>query len=630
MFDAYRVAVKLTLVNGVSAGLVGLIGQFQNLNKHAHSTQQSLSELEKKLQNIKRLGAIGGGMAAAGGFGLSLFKAPIEEAIQLDKQISKFKLFGMGDRVNAEAVSFAKGMNILGSSYTENMKLMIEAQGVFRESGIGGSAALEGAKLAAPMLAKIAFATKSLDDDSAAKLTTSAMAMLRYVEDSGGLASPARFNQLADAGWKMVQTSGGSVSWEQLRQFKARSGVAGMNMSGDAMAEIEPIITMLKGQTAGFSLRTAYNRLNGIVKIPNQVAHSLVDSGIWDGAKVVWNSVGGIKSFKGNPFKYADEFAQNPVETYAKYIMPLHQRMGIKTDYEIAQANTMMFGSTGGSMFTLIDKNMSKLRQSLDAQNKALGVDDSAKVAGDSANGKFIDLHAKWRNVLAELGTAILPAAIRGVEGLTSMLKSAIAFAHEFPLLSKGMTVAFGALAAVVAVGGVLTMATAGFKALGIALQFAGVGGVGGAAGIKGIAAAIGSASTGGTLLFGLAALGATVGVMALALDKISPNHKPGDIDPDTGKKWVMGNTRGSGHWQDTTHQGMHFQRFGRSGSWVSDTVKSSAANPAAHTINNKIVLPNGKVLAEVVTKEQVKGASRPTSGATTFDGRMMPRPAGA
>jgi hypothetical protein len=525
-FDAYKVAVKLTLINGVSAGLAGLAGEFKGLNKHVGSTQQGLLDIEKRLHNIKRLGMIGGGMAAAGGFGLALFKAPIEEAIKLDQQISKFKLFGMGDKVNAEAVSFAKGMNVMGSSYTENMKLMIEAQGVFRESGIGGSAALEGAKLAAPLLAKIAFSTKSLDGESSAKLNTSALAMLRYVEDSGGLKSPEKFKELADAGWKMVQTSGGSVSWEQLRQFKARAGVAGMNISGDGMAELEPVITMLKGQTAGFALRTAYNRLNGIIKIPNQVAHELVNGGLWDAHKVIFNSMGGIKAFKGNPFKYSKEFNENQPEFYAKYIIPLHQKMGITTESQIAQANAMMFGSTGGTLFTLIDKNLAKLRQSLDAQNKALGIDESAKVAGDSANGKFVDLHAKWANVLAELGTAILPMAIRGVENLTNTLKSAISFAHEFPVLSKTLIVGFAGVSALFVAGGVFAMALSGFAALGLILSGGGAAGLGAAAGV-GLAALLGGVAT------ALGVLAAAAGVFYAGYKAAEwIDHKLNDPDP--------------------------------------------------------------------------------------------------
>lgn len=590
-FDAYKVAVKLTLINGVSGILGALTSQFSTFDKHVNNTKDSVTALEKRLQGIKTLGLVGGGMFAAGSFGLSLFKAPIEEAIKLDQQVNKFKLFGMGDKVNAEAVSFAKGMNIMGSSYTENMKLMIEAQGVFRESGISGSAALDGAKLAAPLLAKIAFATKSLDGESAAKLTSSAMSMLRYVEDSGGLKSPERFRELADAGWKMVQTSGGSVSWEQLRQFKARSGVAGMNLSGDAMAEMEPIITMLKGQTAGFSLRTAYNRLNGIIKIPNQVAHSLTDSGIWDASKVTWNSQGGIKGFKGNPLQNADMFSSNPIEFYEKFIMPLHAKQGITTDSGIAQSNAMLFGSTGGSMFTLIDKNLAKLHQSLDAQNKALGIDPSYKVAGDSATGKIVDLHAQWAKLMADLGTTILPIAISGITSLTNVVKGAISFTKEFPLLTKGLTVAFAALSGIVAVGGVLFLATAAFGALGVALTTGVAGG--------GLAAVIGGVSIGlAPLAAGIIAIGAALYTVKWLYDLANSDDKAKFIG--TGNDWYQ------------KHPG------------AIDTVKPSSNKPIQ--VNTEVKLDN-KTIAQATTKYQTREALKPISGLGRLDPSMQMTP---
>lgn len=600
MFENYRVAVRLALISDVGVGLTSLAGQFQGLNKHISTSQAQVAELEKSLQRLKQTGLIGGALAAAGGAGLAMFKGPLEEATKLDQQIQKFKLFGMGDKVNTEAVQFAKGMNIIGSSYTENMKLMIEAQGVFRESGkLTANEQLEGAKLAAPYLAKIAFATKSLDDESAAKLKHSSMAMLRYVEDSGGLASPQKFQSLADAGWKMVQTSGGSVDWEQLRQFKTRAGVAGMNLSGDAMAEMEPIITMLKGQTAGFSLRTAYNRLNGIVKIPNQVAHELVNSGIWDGNKVIWNAMGGIKSFKGNPLQDSELFSTNSIEYYEKHIMPLHAKMGIKTDAQIAQANAMMFGSTGGNMFTLIDKNLAKLHQSLEAQNKALGVDASVDVAGKGMNGKLVDLHAKWDNVLADLGNTVLPLAISMTTRLTAVLSKLSEFAKEHPTLTKTIVLIGGTTAALALLGGTALLAATGIKGLNLVLG--------------GLPAKL-SAVSGAIKFMGTAAFA----FLALA------------------DAW-QAITTGKSVSYDAVNMGgaaLTGDKNFNLGSWIYEKTHSdplSFVRPAAtqHLQVKTELHVDGKKMAENTTMHQVKAGNRPTGGTSGFDGRMSYAPAG-
>jgi len=61
----------------------------------------------------------------------------------------------------------------------------------------------------------------------------------------------------------------------------AKAGTAAFGLSNKALfAELEPIIGELKGSSAGDALMTAYNRLNGIIKLPNQVTHDLMKMGI--------------------------------------------------------------------------------------------------------------------------------------------------------------------------------------------------------------------------------------------------------------------------------------------------------------------------------------------------------------
>ncbi|RTY62464.1 hypothetical protein [Pseudomonas veronii] len=467
-FEAYSVAVKLSLINHVSAGMA-------LISKSLAGAGQDADKLNAKLSSIGKQAAIGGAMFGGGLALAGLFKAPLEEAKKFQTEMAKFSLYGMSDSVNAESERFVKGMNSIGTSITTNMKLFTEAQGVFRESGLPGMEALEGAKIAAPVLAKIAYATSGLSEESQAVMKTSSMNMMRYIEDSGGLKSPQRFNELADAGWKMTQTSGGSVNWEQLRQFKARGGISTMNLTDDAVAMFEPFITMLKGQTAGFSQRTAYNRLNGIIKIPNQVAHELVNNGIWDDKKVIWNSQGGIKAFKGNPLKEADLFSRNSIEFYEKVIMPMHKRMGITSDSAIGQSNAMLFGSTGGALYTLIDKNIEKAHHSLDAQHKALGIDASVAVTDKTLAGREVQLAAKWKDLMLALGDNVLPLAIKAITALNIEVIKLTAWINANPGKVKALTYAFMGLSAFLITGGLINMIIAagrGFWLLGKALFF--------------------------------------------------------------------------------------------------------------------------------------------------------------
>jgi ABC-type Fe3+-siderophore transport system permease subunit len=78
-FEAYSVAVRMRLVDMVTPAL-GLIASMRGLNTDTEAAKRSVADLEKRLQSIKTMTLIGAGMAGAGAYGLSLFKAPLEEA----------------------------------------------------------------------------------------------------------------------------------------------------------------------------------------------------------------------------------------------------------------------------------------------------------------------------------------------------------------------------------------------------------------------------------------------------------------------------------------------------------------------------------------------------------------------
>lgn len=629
MFEAFAIGIRLRLLDSVTGGLVSMAGQFSAFNRHVDGSKANLAQLEEKLKRIKMMGIVGGAMMGAGVAGLAMFKAPLEEAAKFDQQVAKFKLFGLGDAVNSEATKFAKGMNIIGTSYTDAMRHMNEAQGVFRESGLSGSAALAGAKLAAPLLSKIDFATESLDDESRARMRTSSLAMLRFVELRGGLNSPGAFSNIADAGWKAIQTSGGNINWEQLRQFMARGGVAAQGLNNTALfGELEPVIGEMKGSTAGNALMTAYNRLVGGVRIPNQIAHLLAENGIWDPSKVIWNSQGGIKAFKGNPLRDFSTFSQDPMQFYQRDILPMYAKMHLDTPQDRARENTLLFGRTGGAFFSLIDRQQAIAARSVAAQAKAMGVDASVNVAAQTPQGKLNDLTAKWKNLLVELGNTVMPAVIKGVEGLTSGLKIAVDFMHQFPALSKGIIIGFAILAGLVAVGGAITLATAGFIALSMSLGL-GKTGLGAklleaAIGLKAIGAAIPEAAVGaGPKGASKAATAARVAGQAFFWTAVYEsidtawNGKLGSIDFNSWSA-LSSSFKGAMGAQSTS------ATRGQGG--VSPYIAAPAGQPIHITVPVKL---DSKTIAAPVAKVIAKAAAAPQTGISGFDGSLSPAPAG-
>lgn len=377
---------------------------------------------------------------ATGYLGFRMLKGFVDEAARYQTMTEKFRQFGMSQPATEEALRFAETTRVRGASATDMLKYLVEAQGVFSESGRKSvEEQLRAAKLAAPVLARINFASRGLDEHQREASTVKQMDMLRFTETAGGLKSPERFNELMDAAFRAIQSSGGNVDFTQYRQFMAKAGTSAFNLSNKALfAELEPIIGELKGSAAGDALMTAYNRLNGIIKLPNQVTHDLMTMGIWDASKIELNSLGGVKRFRGNPLINAQLFSQSPVEFYENVILPLYRRHHY-TEEQKQRENALIFGRTGGKMFSLIDKQLETIHHRIDAYGIARGLNDAYVAVGGTYNGKAIDFHKKWQNLQRVMGKdgGLLDTFTQGLDTLTHSLQQMADIAHRHPEMAK-------------------------------------------------------------------------------------------------------------------------------------------------------------------------------------------------
>lgn len=355
-------------------------------------------------------------------------KSLFDSAKELDTERQRFKLFGLSDAQNNEAFKFAGGMHIYGSTQTENMRNFREAQGVFREAGVEGSAALEGAKLAAPILSKLNALDASLDDESAARSHSSNLAMLRYVESAGGLKSQAEFNRLANIGYKLKVGSGDTVDWQQLQQFQKRGGSSAINITGEGMARIEPSISTLGGSTTGTALATAFGRLQGIVKnLPVPVIDELLKNGVWDRKKVELNSRGGIAKFLDPRGPLSAEnsklLSENPEGFYEKVIRPIYAKMNLDAAGVIRQ-NALIYGRTGGALANEWEKQLATIARALDAFNKTKDIAGATKQLPDSLTGQQKEFDAAWTDFKTDFGTVMLPFFSGILKGGSSVLRA--------------------------------------------------------------------------------------------------------------------------------------------------------------------------------------------------------------
>jgi hypothetical protein len=350
--------------------------------------------------------AITAGMIYAG-------KTLFDSAKALDTEKQRFKMFGLSDAQNNEAFRFAAGMHVYGSTQTENLRNFREAQGVFREAGLEGSSALEGAKLAAPILSRLNALDGALDDEAASHSHASNLAMLRFVESAGGLKSQAEFNRLSDLGYRLKVGSGDTVDWQQLQSFAKRGGSAAINLTGEGYARLEPSISTLGGSTAGTALSTGFGRLQGIIKgLPVSVIDELLTNKIWDRSKVELNSKGGIAKFLDprGPLTGANSklLAENPEQFYEQVIRPIYNKMGLDAA-GIVRQNALIYGRTGGALANEWEKQLATVARAAAAFNKTKGIDDATKQLPDSITGQQKEFEAAWTDFKTQFGTTVLP-----------------------------------------------------------------------------------------------------------------------------------------------------------------------------------------------------------------------------
>ena len=572
-------------------------------------------------------GKIIGGMMAehAGKDMLGILGAPIDAAAKYQQAVARFELFGLGDKLNAEAIKFARGMNIFGTSMTDAVNDVTEAQGVFRESGLSGSAALAGAKLAAPFLAKMEAANSGLDSETRAKMHTQGLDMLRFIEMRGGLTSAAKFNALGNEGFKAIRSSGGNVNWSQLRQFMSAGSVAAQGLTDQALfGEMEPIIGELKGGGAGHGLMTAYSRLNGLQRLlPRIMTREMMRLGLWDKSKLVMNSQGGVKDFIGDPLKQNNLLSSSPFQYYKNVVLPAYTKAGITNPQDVYRENAILFGNTGGKLFSIMYRQMHQIELSVEAWEKTLGLDPVlAKTKGTMA-GQLLNYHKQMETMQVQLGLVILPMLIHGLKWLNPQIKKFGDWIEHHQVLIKGLIIGFAALGAALMISGTLLTLSGAFSLLGGALSAGG-----------GLASMLGGATTAFGALTN-AAGGFVVAYMAWKAGGFIYNHALANNAAGRGIGATIGHIMASlgdkdaldaeGIESRAKYQGNHSGDFhGLPGSSQYIAWKKGHAVQVHSTVNL-----DGRAVGRAVTTHVANEVARPQTGRSGFDPSAAAPPIG-
>src|SRR5260363_393062 len=88
MFEAYKIGIRISLINHAASGLLGLSRQFMR-------AEQSARELAARILSIRHQALKGGLSLGVGVAGLFLFKGPLKDALAYQNQLSNLNVLRM-------------------------------------------------------------------------------------------------------------------------------------------------------------------------------------------------------------------------------------------------------------------------------------------------------------------------------------------------------------------------------------------------------------------------------------------------------------------------------------------------------------------------------------------------------
>lgn len=617
-FSAYKVAIKLNLVSNVASGMAAITLQAKKLNGEFTGLQGSINKVERQLLSIKRLGLVGGAMAVAGGAGLSLFKGPIQAAMEYERAYMRFKTLNLGDAVNKQADSFARGAQAFGVSSTQLMDTLRETYGFFGDMSI--------AQAASKKIAELNAANSNLFKGKIGAIDAGvAQSLMRFSDMRGATNSYEDFLRMLNLSQRMVTGSGGAMQFSDLEQFAKRAGTSFKAMSDDGIMMMATVMQEMGGSGAGTGLMSAYQNLVA-GRTTKKAMAALQDLGLAKLGYVKHGDIGGneYKTLQITGMQDAKTLSENFPLWIMKNVIPALEKRGITgTAAQAAVVNDILSNRTGSNLGVTFATQFIQTLRDKKLIERAMGVDQTIGQNKNSTSGQFWDLTARWQDLLIEIGVMVLPTVISATKGLIGILKTVRDFAHEWPNLTRHLVFGFGMLSALVAAGGILALTATAIKGVGLALTLAQGGtlasGLGATAlGLK----AVGAAAAAFLAVYAGYQIGKSTGA---AIDnKIAKgsNYSTSSLRDLLDQSWLGKATGWFGYGQN---EALNFKQAPSliSNNEQSGFIRTAADAKAKATINNKIVLPNGKVLAEVVTQEQAREATRPQSGSSAFDGRM-------
>lgn len=467
MFDAYTVAVRLSLVNGVSGGLAKLASEFRTMNGFISESHANLTLFEQKMERLKSMGYVGAMMAGVGVAGLAALKGPYEDAKRLAQAQADFGTLNLSaaDNATAFAKAAAQSQQILGTNITENVKGIHDLHTAFGD--------LHHALRTADEFAKFSFVAKVMNGGHAVDGLVYNAA--KALEHRGGriMNDDGAFRNELDLMERVYLGSRTKVNPSEFFHASQTGKLAYTLMSAEELyGPFAAYMQSKSGATAGTAQMTFVSSLIG-GHMTNKAKGFLADLNLWDegvspararmfadmtrgmspeerkAMGFITPSAGGLKD------QYTDLAVQHTSEFVQNVLAPaIRKKYGNVGDDKLAEILMANFNRSTSDVMGEYIVNALKFKKDAAIFSNSKGIADAYQHYLKSPEGSEIAAGEAWRNLMTVIGSVYLPTVTKGLLHFAEMLTKIGAWMDAHPTMTKVIVYATGAISGLAALGG--------------------------------------------------------------------------------------------------------------------------------------------------------------------------------
>lgn len=463
MFEEYKVAVKLSLNDGITKGLVLISQRFKSLGVDA-------DVLQTKLKALKDLAFVGAGLFVGGMAIGAPFVYAISKAAELQKQMIGIQIATHGTTKQMDdlraSMEKASSTTIFSTVDVAKMAKIVATSNAFTTPQLTALM---------PSIAKFADVQAMMKGTPYSSSVLDAVKLMHLAQKYSPSEVTPYFNTLTKASFMMP---GGISQLQHALAYSMPMGQTALGIDPQTMVMITALLNRLgfSGSRGGTNLVAAMTRtipgMFGSGLLRGKSHEALADMGFID-------SHGHSKFMEKGKF---DAFLW--IQGLTKFVHdalikdPIHGRERIAIDFQHA------FGSQGGKIAALLSspKSINQLGQMFLMFSQLA---DTGAIQNQfyqkSVSQQFIDAKTNFQNVMIELGTNLLPLATHALTDLNNALNILIPWMRKNKELVKDLSLAFVGLSGALLFGGLVIGLTVAFRGLGLALAFLGAGGAIGA-----------------------------------------------------------------------------------------------------------------------------------------------------